>query len=117
PASDCPPVAPPAADVDGDGCPEHLVVDGTTIDAGVARWSLGEPGDVVVLGSWHCDGDASAALLRPATGEMFFFSDWAGQGEPLTVGASRQVAGAVGIRADPDGDGCDRLVVDLDTGG
>ena len=61
----CPTATPPAADVDGDGCRETLVVDGSTVDAGVARWTLGEPGDLVAVGDWDCDGEASAALLRP----------------------------------------------------
>jgi hypothetical protein len=117
PPSGCPLVAPPAADVDGDGCPEPLVVDGSTVDAGVARWQLGEPGDVVTLGDWDCDGNASAALLRPGTGDVFLFSAWAEMGEPVTVSSSQRVDGGVGIRAEPRARGCDRLLVDLGAGG
>jgi hypothetical protein len=114
---DCPDVAGPGADVDGDGCPEPLVVEGGTVDAGVARWSLGEPGDLVAVGDWDCDGDASAALLRPPTGDVFVFSAWADEGEPVTVSSTQRVDGAVGIRAEPGDQGCDRLVVDLAGGG
>jgi hypothetical protein len=113
----CPTVAPPAADVDRDGCPEALVVEGTTVDAGIARWSLGEPGDLVALGDWDCDGDASAALLRPGTGDVFVFSAWAPEDEPVTVASTRRVDGGVGLRAEAAGDGCDHLVVDLAAGG
>ena len=113
----CAPVTPPAADVDGDGCPEPLVVEGTTVDAGIAQWSLGEPGDLVALGDWDCDGDASAALLRPGTGDVFVFSAWAPADEPVTVASTRRVDGGVGLRAEAAGDGCDRLVVDLAAGG
>ncbi len=113
----CATVAPPAADVDGDGCPEPLVVEGTTVDAGVAQWSLGEPGDLVALGDWDCDGDASAALLRPGTGDVFVFSAWAPEDEPVTVASTRRVHGGVGLRAEAAGDGCDRLVVDMAAGG
>jgi hypothetical protein len=116
-AGDCPAVAAPAADVDGDGCPDALSVHDRTVDAGVARWSVGEPGDHVALGDWDCDGEASPALLRPRTGEVFVFAAWAEAGEDLTVGAGDQVDGAVGIRAEPDGPDCDDLVVDLGTGG
>lgn len=113
----CAPVTPPSADVDGDGCPEPLVVEGTTVDAGIAQWSLGEPGDLVALGDWDCDGDASAALLRPGTGDVFVFSAWAPENEPVTVASTRRVDGGVGLRAEATGDGCDRLVVDLAAGG
>ncbi|HEX6424613.1 MAG TPA: hypothetical protein VFZ79_14120 [Acidimicrobiales bacterium] len=114
---ECAAVPAPAADVDGDGCPEALSVRDRTVDAGVARWSLGEPGDHVALGDWDCDGQASAAVVRPGTGEVFVFGGWVEAGEAVTVDASERVDGAVGIRARPDGAGCDDLVVDLDAGG
>jgi hypothetical protein len=117
PDDDCPDAAGPAADIDGDGCPEVLAVEGDTVDAGVARWSLGEPGDLVTVGDWDCDGEASAALLRPSSGDVFVFSAWADQGEPVTVSSTRRVDGGVGIRAEPGDQACDRLVIDLAGGG
>jgi hypothetical protein len=116
-AVECPPAARPAADVDGDGCPEPLIVHGSTVDAGVAQWSLGEPGDLVAVGDWDCDGNASAALLRPATGDVFVFSAWAELDEPVTVRSSQRVAGGVGIRAAAGEQGCDLLLVDRAAGG
>jgi hypothetical protein len=112
----CPDVTPPAADVDDDGCREALLVDGSTVDAGVARWSLGKPGDVAVVGDWDCDGHASAALLRPSTGDVFVFERWADADEPVTVASAERVAGGVGVRAEREPDGCDRLVVELGGG-
>ncbi|HET6953054.1 MAG TPA: hypothetical protein VFI47_21920 [Acidimicrobiales bacterium] len=111
----CPAPAPaaPAGDVDGDGCPEALVVDGGTITAGPAQFTLGQPGDLLAVGDWNCDGLASPALLRPATGDVFVFSGWAPPGEPVTVTASERVEGGVAIRAEPGDPGCDRLQVDL----
>ena len=106
--------------MDGDGCREMVVVDGSTIDAGVARWTLGEPGDLVTVGDWDCDGEASAALLRPASGDVFVFGTWAELDQPVTVSAVDQVMGGAAIRAQPVGEGeqpCDRLVVDLASGG
>lgn len=119
-AGRCPEVAPPAADVDGDGCPEPIHLDGRTVtagDPGGARWSIGQPGDLAALGDWDCDGEATPALLRPSTGEVFVFREWAAEGDPLTVAPVERVPGGVGIGAEPTGDVCDRLVVDLATGG
>ncbi len=116
PPAECPPVAPPTADVDGDGCPEALSAHGTIVDAGVARWSLGEEGDHVALGDWDCDGQATPALLRPATGDVFVFDGWAAAGEPLTVAPTARVEGAAGIRAEAGTAPCDRLVVELASG-
>jgi hypothetical protein len=112
----CPGVAAPAADVDGDGCPEALVVDGGGVSAGSARWTLGEPGDVIAIGDWDCDGRAAPALLRPATGDVFVFPGWAAEGEPVTVEARDHLPGAVAIRGEPTASGCDDLVVDLSSG-
>ena len=112
----CPVAAAPAADVDGDGCPEALVVEGGSVSAGPARWTLGQPGDVIAIGDWECDGRAAPALLRPATGDVFVFPGWAAEGEPVTVEARDSLPGAVAIRAEPAVDGCDDLVVDLGSG-
>jgi len=114
--AECPEAAAPAADVDGDGCPEGLVVGGGTISAGPVRWALGQPGDLIAVGDWACDGHAAPALLRPATGDVFVFPGWAAEGEPVTVEARDRLPGAVAIRGEPADDGCDDLVVDLGSG-
>jgi hypothetical protein len=103
--------------VDGDGCPEGLVVEGGTVTAGAAQFALGEPGDLVAVGDWDCDGGASPALLRPATGDVFVFAGWAPEGEPVTVTSSRRIEGGVAIRAEAGAPGCDRLLVDVGDGG
>lgn len=117
PGGTCPPVSAPAADVDGDGCPERLRIHERTVTAGDARWALGEPGDLVAVGDWDCDGGATAALLRPGTGEVFVFPGWAPAGRPLTVAATDRVRHAADLRTERDGDGCDRLLVERTTGG
>ncbi|HZA00558.1 MAG TPA: hypothetical protein VE575_17495 [Acidimicrobiales bacterium] len=115
-APGCAAVKAPAADVDGDGCAEALTIDGATITAGTARWTLGKPGDVVTVGDWACDGRGAPALLRPATGDVFVFPTWAEAGQPLTVEAHDRLPGAVAIRSQPGDDGCDRLAVELASG-
>lgn len=113
PAGDCPAAPAPAADVDGDGCAEALVVDGNRVSAGDATWELGRPGDVVAVGDWDCDGSASSALLRPATGDVFVFSGWSSSGEPVTVAPTRSVPGGTDLRVDEAAGGCDSLVVEV----
>ena len=122
PAADrrgCPATTPPAADVDGDGCRETLVVDGSTVDAGVAAWTLGQSGDVVAVGDWDCNGEATAALLRPASGDVFLFATWADLDQPVTVAPADRVVGGAAIRAEHAGGepSCDRLVVETASGG
>lgn len=117
--SPCPePDTGPAADVDGDGCPEALAVEGGEIVAGSLRFAAGRPGDVVVVGDWDCDGQATPAVLDPATGDLFVFDAWPpSAGGELTVGARAAVAGAIGARtADVDGDGCDDVVLERRSG-
>ena len=86
------------------------------VTAGDAHWTLGQPGDQVTLGDWDCDGSASAALLRPPTGDVFVFPDWAQSGAPVSVTPIQRVAEAVGIRTEPGEAPCDRLVVDVASG-
>ena len=116
PPPGCPAVAGAAADVDGDGCPEALAVDGATVTAGPVQWTLGEPGDIAAVGDWDCDGQASAALLRPRTGDVFAFPAWAETAAPVSVRPIENVGGATGIRARTGQDGCDELVIDLASG-
>lgn len=54
---------------------------GTAVQAGPACYEIGAPGDELVLGDWDCDGAATPAVLRPATGDVFVFGSWAAQGE------------------------------------
>lgn len=111
PATPCAPAAPPAADVDGDGCPDPLRIEGEHVSAGPTTWIVGRAGDRPVVGDWDCDGLATVALLRPATGEVFVFPTWSRPGSELTVEATSVVADAERIEAsDPDGDGCAVLV-------
>jgi hypothetical protein len=79
-----------------------------------ARWTVGEPGDSVLVGDWNCDGIATVAVLRPASGEVFVFDGWAATGTDLVATAVPSVAGARTAEAvDRDGDGCPELMVSL----
>jgi hypothetical protein len=100
-------------DVDGDGCPEEVTLDGRTATLGSVTVLLGEEGDLVALGDWDCDGIATPALLRPATGEVFVFPRWSID-EPLEVTATTVVPDASAVAAG-SGD-CPQLVVETPDG-
>lgn len=91
---DCPTVEGTALDLDGDGCPQPVDVDGTTIVAAGVTYRVGEAGDVAGVGDWNCDGQATPALVRPDTGELFVFDGWTSDDTPVTVSASYTVPGA-----------------------
>lgn len=77
-------------------CAERVRVEGTTVVVGERRFQVGQLGDVVQVADWDCDGVATAALLRPATGEVFMFLGWA-DGEDLSVSPTTVVDGATSL--------------------
>ena len=89
---------PVGPDVDGDGCPDEVVLDGRTAQIGTVAVELGQDGDLVALGDWRCHGIATPALLRPGTGEVFVFPEWR-LDEPVEVEALATVPGATAITA------------------
>lgn len=88
----CPEVAGPSADVDGDGCAEGVVIEGSSIQAGAVKYQLGANGDQLAVGDWDCDGTATPALVRPGTGEVFVFARWATPAEPVSMAPTAVVA-------------------------
>jgi hypothetical protein len=82
------------ADVDGDGCTEPLVRTGNVLSRGGGlRFSVGDPGDVVLVGDWDCDGVATVGVWRPGTGEAFVFDGWAAAGGGALTPVSRRPGG------------------------
>jgi hypothetical protein len=72
--------------------------DGTLVVDGV-DYKVAEPGDVVVLGDWNCDGVATPAVFRPSTGSVFGYDTWASADSPATAHTLGRAPGAAGIRA------------------
>ena len=100
------PPAPPARTA-----PAVAYADGI-VQTADGKWDVGQPGDVPAVGDWDCDGTPTLALLRPATGEVFAFVEWATVDHDLTGDRLGVVeAGATLAVTDVDGDGCDDLVV------
>lgn len=104
---------PTGPDVDGDGCPEPVALDGRTARVGTVTVEIGQDGDVVALGDWACAGIATPAVLRPSTGEVFVFTEWS-LDDPVEIEAVSVVAAATDIAAGP-GD-CPSPVVDTPDG-
>lgn len=89
-------------DIDGDGCPDPVSIDGNEVIAAGRRYRVGDPGDRVRIADWTCTGAATAAVVRPATGEIFLFDEWA-ENAPLSVRAATIVADAVDVEPPEDG--------------
>lgn len=103
------------ADVDGDGCDEPVEwraaeaeVAYPDPDGALLRFRVGRPGDDLVLGDWDCDGTATAAVVRPATGETFVFDAWAASGETLVASPGPTLPSGATPAVVDDG-GCDRI--------
>lgn len=113
----CPPVAAPvAADVDGDGCDEGVEVAAGVVRAAGAQWQVATATDVVLVGDWDCDGVATAAVVRPGSGQVWLFAHWAGTGEDVAAVLAKVVPGAVSatVVERPPGapaTACDRIEV------
>ena len=56
---------------------EPVEVAGNEVRRGGHRWQVGAPGDLVAIGDWDCDGSATPAVLRAATGRLHLFDSWA----------------------------------------
>jgi hypothetical protein len=118
-----PPACEPAedgllVDHDGDGCPSPATVHDRVVEVAGRRYGVGRDGDALVLGDWDCDGAATVAVLRPATGEVFVFDRWAGPAADVVARPRTRVDGGVAVEGvDDDGDGCPTLVVVTAAGG
>jgi hypothetical protein len=109
----CPPGDPRGPDLDGDGCPDPVRVEGTTIVVGDRRFEVAQAGEVVVLGDWDCDGAVTPATLRSDTGEVFAFPRWPEGTDEVEVAAIDRVPGATALVVEPLGSGCDGLTVEV----
>lgn len=110
-------------DINGDSCPERVVIDGQFITVGELTYQVGLPQDRLAVGDWNCDGQATALLLRPSTAELFEFSHWATPGEAAESQLVATVEQAVDLRSEPqprsaetNKKSCDRVVVTLQDG-
>jgi hypothetical protein len=104
---------PPCAVVDpAAGC-QPIVIDGTSVRVGTARFQVGQQGDQIIAFDWDCDGSPTPAVLRPSTGEVFLFPAWAVAGR-LEVAAVAVVPEAQAIH--PPSGACGPPVVERSDG-
>lgn len=75
--------------------PSYVVFEGIRyrIDGGHRRFAVGD---------WDCDGSATLATLDPSTGALTFFEAWPQSGSTRATAADH-VAGAIDLRAEPNG--------------
>jgi len=79
-----------------------LRADGTTVE-----FTLGDPGDVPVLGDWDCDGIETPGAYRPSTGQVFLRNT--AEDGPIEVDYPINASAIVPLAGDFDGDGCDTV--------
>ena len=84
-------------------------VTGNVVERDGERWTVGQAGDVVVVGNWHCDGDPVPAVLRRTTGRLWVFDGWSAAGEPVAGRVVATLPGTVDLRVEHS-ERCDRLV-------
>lgn len=115
-----------APDIDGDGCGDRVRIDANLLVVDGATYRVGLAGDRVALADWDCDGQITAVLLRPSTGEVFDFPVWASEGQPTDGQLLATVTGATGLSStprpstfapdDPGARSCDQVLVALTDG-
>lgn len=121
---DNPPADPPSdasavasADVDGDGCVDQVRVGNGVVEVGGQRWQVGDSDDAVAVADWDCDGTATPAIYRPATGDVFVFTTWASTGKPVAVAAADNIVGGRRLASTAtDAEPCPQLAVEMPTG-
>jgi eukaryotic-like serine/threonine-protein kinase len=103
-----------AADVEGRGCSVPVVWDGQQltvhlVEGEPVRYDLGATDeDVLLLGDWSCDGQASPALYRPSDGRLFVFD---GFDDDITATGTDTGVADGHPEVVTDADGCDRVEV------
>lgn len=93
---------------------EPVEVAGTEVRTGGHRWTVGQPGDLVAVADWDCDGSATPAILRPGAPQLYVFDAWATAEAPTTATLGPPVPrGATSLAAPA---GCGQAVVGTSDG-
>lgn len=76
-----------------------------------ARYAVGLPGDLVLLGDWDCDGVATPAVVRPGDGTIWSFASWTTGPQLVAAELIAQAPAPVGAITRSGTDGCDVLAI------
>ena len=91
-------------------CPRSVAIDANIVTVDGRRYVAGRPEDLVAVGDWDCDGEVTAALVRPSTGEVLVFSPFPVD-RALSVTLAERVDGALELAIARGPDGCPELGV------
>lgn len=109
PAATSPAATSPAVTTTSAAAPVAPAFDGI-VEVGGVRYSVGRPGDLVAVGDWDCDGEATVGLVDHRSGHVFLFDRWAGAGAEVSMPAAAVVEEPASVEV-VHRDGCDVLVV------
>ncbi|MDP1821331.1 MAG: hypothetical protein Q8K58_15740 [Acidimicrobiales bacterium] len=115
------PEPPPCIALDGapagpPDCPLDIRVEKHVATVDGRRHVLGARGDLVAVGDWDCDGEPTAATLRPATGEVLVFARFEPDAD-VRVTLAQRMPEAVDFAIGTDPHGCAELAVQDTSGG
>ena len=106
-------------DVDGIGCTVEVVwwadraeVERPDPSGARLRFTLGRPGDQLLLGDWDGDGRDTPAVYDPVAGTVVRFDGWARPGEALTGTEIRSDAPLGGVARVHRVEGADQVTFD-----
>jgi hypothetical protein len=104
----------PAATPAPTGAGDIASLAGGVLTVGHDRYSVGDAGDIVLLGRWTC-GAASVAVVRPRDDTVWVFRGWPSPRLPAQAVLAGRVAGAIGARPRPAAR-CDSVEVERTDG-
>ena len=106
-----PPAAPGQAADDASAVAAVSVQEAAAVlEHGGRRYAVGATGDFVETGDWDCDGQLTAAIVRPSTGDVVLFDSWPEPGETISLPVRWSVDSPTGAEAIAHGP-CDLLRV------
>ena len=108
PVADLPPApARPTAE----GAPRVDDLAAPVVEHAGARYAIGLPGDLVVLGDWDCDGITTPVVVRPDDGSVWSFPSWTTGGEVLAAEPLTRAPAPLRAVSRPGSDDCDVLAI------
>lgn len=69
-------------------------------------YTIGQPGDLTLVDDWGCSGSERLLLLRPSSGDVYVFDDWATVGVPSQGRLVASVPGASALESSAGADAC-----------